>query len=281
MTREIMTRIQLSRLKISSARNYISRQTDAVHLRSASVTAFLALRIRWIAHAWLALVGIAALLKIAGSRTPVHGVRDFAIMCLPFLLIMVAPIGGYWAASGSFPLGKATQQPQFRLAIYGRWRDVGVFEARRDPGYGPAGFMTSLLIGLMLNIPMRFLEYIAAVPAVSGDVPPWVHPIVWSMAVDVSAMSFLYAACFVMALRSIPLFPRMLAYVWLLDVVAQLCIAEFVIRKGHVPFAVAGAMQDLLTGNINKVLISIFIWLPYLLLSARVNLTYRNRVRIA
>jgi hypothetical protein len=34
----------------------------------------------------------------------------------------------------------------------------------------------------------------------------------------------------------------------------------------------------MLEGNLKKVLISVAIWLPYLLLSRRVNLTYRLRV---
>jgi hypothetical protein len=41
---------------------------------------------------------------------------------------------------------------------------------------------------------------------------------------------------------------------------------------------VAAALTALLTGNVKKVLISIAVWLPYLLLSARVNVTYRHRV---
>jgi hypothetical protein len=34
----------------------------------------------------------------------------------------------------------------------------------------------------------------------------------------------------------------------------------------------------MLTGNVKKVLISMALWLPYLLLSTRVNVTYRHRV---
>ena len=44
------------------------------------------------------------------------------------------------------------------------------------------------------------------------------------------------------------------------------------------PEKVAHALQGLLTGNVWKVLISIAIWLPYLLLSKRVNVTFRHRV---
>jgi hypothetical protein len=41
---------------------------------------------------------------------------------------------------------------------------------------------------------------------------------------------------------------------------------------------VAGALHHLLYGNVEKVLISVAIWLPYLLLSRRVNVTYRSRI---
>ena len=49
---------------------------------------------------------------------------------------------------------------------------------------------------------------------------------------------------------------------------------------GDVPPLVASALHDLLDGNTKKVLISVFLWLPYLLLSRRVNVTFRNRIPI-
>lgn len=75
-----------------------------------------------------------------------------------------------------------------------------------------------------------------------------------------------------------PLFPRLLVAIWGLDLTMQLVIAELVAGAPNLPRDVAGALQTLLEGNVNKVLISIALWLPYLLLSRRVNLTYRNRV---
>ena len=38
-------------------------------------------------------------------------------------------------------------------------------------------------------------------------------------------------------------------------------------------------MQAFLVANVKKVLISVVIWLPYLLISNRVNVTFRQRVR--
>ena len=58
----------------------------------------------------------------------------------------------------------------------------------------------------------------------------------------------------------------------------QMITAEMVTRAGDVPPAVASALHALLEGNVKKVLISIGLWLPYLLLSRRVNVTYRQRI---
>jgi hypothetical protein len=58
----------------------------------------------------------------------------------------------------------------------------------------------------------------------------------------------------------------------------QVAVAELVARTSGLPLPVAEALQDLLEGNLKKVLISIGLWLPYLLLSRRVNVTYRSRI---
>jgi hypothetical protein len=58
----------------------------------------------------------------------------------------------------------------------------------------------------------------------------------------------------------------------------QLGIASIVAGTEGLPHSVAGALHALLDGNAKKVLISIGLWLPYLLMSKRVNVTYRHRV---
>ena len=58
----------------------------------------------------------------------------------------------------------------------------------------------------------------------------------------------------------------------------QLFTAKMVVGSGYVPTAVASALQGLLDGNMKKTLISMALWLPYLLLSTRVNVTYRHRI---
>ena len=90
-------------------------------------------------------------------------------------------------------------------------------------------------------------------------------------------MNFFYAVCFVMALRSVPLFPKMLLFAWLMDILLQLGLAHRATAY-ELPSGVAVAPQSLLTGNIQKVLTSMMIWLPCLILAERVNVTYRHRI---
>jgi hypothetical protein len=117
-----------------------------------------------------------------------------------------------------------------------------------------------------------------AMPPVAGDVPPWLSSLHLAMTFDVVLFTSLYAIAFVAALRRAPLFPRLLATIWIADVTMQLATAKLVASAGSVPPKVAEALHHLLYGNVEKVLISVVIWLPYLLLSRRVNVTYRSRV---
>ena len=233
-----------------------------------------------IALAWLAVFGAAALVRLATAIVPVHGWGDALALAVPYALVALAPLAGYALAAGSFPSGLATAQPSIRFARYGRWRDLDVLEARRSPVFGPAGFMASLLVGLMLNVVIRSFEFLAAVPALNGHAPVWGQTMFLVMAADVVVMNFFYMVCFVMALRNVPYFPRMLLFVWGLDICAQLLIADQVAGLPGLPLMVAGPLLTLLDGNITKVLISAVVWLPYLILSDRVNVTYRRRTRL-
>ena len=71
---------------------------------------------------------------------------------------------------------------------------------------------------------------------------------------------------------------RLLVAIWIGDLAMQLFTANLVMRAGGLPPAVASALHSLLEGNVKKVLISAALWLPYLLLSTRVNVTFRHRV---
>ena len=137
--------------------------------------------------------------------------------------------------------------------------------------------MASLLVGMLLNVVIRTVEFFTAVPAMSWHAPAWGQALFAWMALDVVVTGFFYMVAFVMALRTVPLFPRMLLYAWMVDVLMQLVIARQLAAVGGVPANVVEPLLDLLNGNITKVLISAAIWLPYLLLSERVNVTYRHR----
>jgi hypothetical protein len=138
--------------------------------------------------------------------------------------------------------------------------------------------MVSLLVGMLLNVAVRAGEYLVAMPPVAGSVPPWLSVLHLAMTFDVVLFTSLYAIAFVAALRRVPLFPRLLVAIWAGDVLMQLTTAKLVAGSGYIPPNVAEALRALLYGNVEKVLISVAIWFPYLLLSKRVNVTYRHRV---
>ena len=229
-----------------------------------------------ILQSWLVIAGLASALRIATSPSVASG-SEFAIMA-PYALLIVAPALSLWLALRWFEDGHAMAQPAVRLARIGRWRDVSASEARRHPLFGTDGFMVSLLVGMLLNIPIRAMEYLAATPAMAGSVPEWLIVLRTMMTLDVVLMTSLYAVAFVAALRRVPSFPRLLAGIWVLDLALQGLTARMVAAEPGLPERVAHALQGLLTGNVWKVLISIGIWLPYLLLSKRVNVTFRHRV---
>lgn len=259
-------------------KDLLNRYFVLLQRRSATIARFFEARMGAVATAWLAIFALACLPRVLFPATPVQGIREIAVLALPYALIAAAPLAGFALAAGSFPRGLLSAQPSLRLSFYGRWKRLGVLEARSDPAFGPAGFMASLLIGMLLNVVVRSFEFLVAMPAMGGAAPMWGDRLFVLMAGDVIVMSFFYMVCFVMALRSVPLFPRMLLFAWGLDIFAQLFIAKTVMATPGVPAMVAHPLHSLLEGNITKVLISAFVWLPYLILSDRVNVTYRSRV---
>lgn len=224
---------------------------------------------------WLLVAGLGSALRIAISpRAGDPGIEVIA----PYLLLILGPAVSMLLALRWFRGGDLMPQPQIRLARVGTWRSVSPGEARANPLYGSDGFMVSLMVGMLLNIPIRALEYLAAMPALAGTMPPWLAVLRMMMTLDVVMLTSLYAIAFVAALRRVPLFPRLLALVWLTDLTMQLLTAQMVAAEPGLPPAVAASLHDLIEGNIKKVLISMALWLPYLLLSRRVNVTFRHRI---
>ena len=228
-----------------------------------------------ILKAWLfiAMMACSARVAAAGGGIEHTGTPSF----VSYLLLVLAPVVSTTLALRWFEA--ANQAPRSsRLTLAGRWRDVSADEARAHHLYGTSGIMVSLLLGMLLNVPVRALEYLTAMPPIPTDAPRWASVLQTAMTVDVVLFTSLYPIAFVAALKKSPWFPRLLAGIWIADVGMQLVIAKAVTWATLLPPTVADALQSLLMGNVKKVLISVCLWLPYLLLSTRVNVTYRQRV---
>lgn len=248
-----------------------------LHARSAALLLSLERRFDRILQSWLLIAGIASAVRIATAPVAVAS-GGLLELVVPYILLIVTPFASALLALRLFSDGHLQPQPSTRLALVANWRVVTAAEVRVHPLYGTTGLMVSLLIGVLLNVPVRAAEYIVAMPPFAGPAPAWLSILHLAMTFDVILFTSLYAVAFVAALRKVPLFPRLLAAIWMVDVTMQLVIAKVVAGAGNVPPAVADALQDLLYGNVQKVLISVALWLPYLLLSRRLNVTYRSRV---
>jgi hypothetical protein len=224
---------------------------------------------------WLVGAMFASALRIVFS--PMRGDIPDVTTILPYGLLICAPIVSMCLALRWFRDGDRFAQPTTRLAVIGNWRRMKVDEAKAHRLYGTSGIMVSLLVGILLNVPVRALEYLAIMPAIGAAAPQWLSSLHLMMSADVVLLSSLYVVAFAAALRRVPMFPRLLMLVWLVDIGMQLLIAQTAMATG-VPGTVAPPLEALLSGNIKKVLISMALWLPYLLLSNRVNVTYRHRL---
>jgi len=246
-----------------------------LHAKSGALLLSLETRLDRIMLGWLLLAGLASAVRIAAS--PIQAPADIATVA-PYLLLVLAPFASMVLALRWFADGDLQPQPTMRLARLGSWRGLTPAGASRHPLYGTTGIMVSLLVGMLLNVPVRAAEYLAAMPPLYGPVPGWLATLHTLMTVDVVLLTSLYTIAFVAALRRVPLFPRLLAAIWMTDLAMQMLTAQLVAGAPGLPHDVAGALQALLDGNVKKVLISVALWLPYLLLSARVNVTFRHRV---
>ena len=253
------------------------RIADRLHAKAAAVRVQLETRLDRILQAWLLLAGLACAASIATSRStgPV-GVESV----LPYLLLILAPFASIVLALRWFADGDNQAQPRSRVSRIGRWKSLSHTEAAAHPLYGAGGIMVSLAVGMLINIPFRALEYLGSMPVITGQVPAWLSVLHTLMTFDVVLMSSLYAIAFVAAIRHVPLFPRLLVMIWGFDLLMQVATAQIESGTPGLPADVSVALQSLLEGNAKKVLISVGLWLPYLLLSKRVNVTYRRRVAV-
>lgn len=248
-----------------------------LHARSAALLLSLENRLDRILQGWLLVAGLASAVRIA-TTPPWAATNGVLPIVTPYLVLILAPFASIFLSLRWFRDGHRQPQPSMRFAIAGKWKTVCRDEAAQHPLYGTSGLMVSLLIGMLLNVPVRAAEYMVSMPPVGVEVPQWLSSLHFAMTFDVVLFTSLYGVAFVAALRKVPLFPRLLVTIWLADVTMQLVTAKLVTAAGYVPPNVADALHSLLYGNVEKVLISVFVWAPYLLLSRRVNVTYRSRV---
>lgn len=255
----------------------ISRYQDRFRARASGLLLTLEGRLDRLMQGWLLLAGLACAVRIAFN--PLHGTPDAATL-IPYALLILAPFASMVLAMRWFAEGEKMPQPKTRLARVGRWRNVNLSEARQHALFGASGIMVSLLLGILLNVPVRALEFLASMPPLIGAIPSWLWTLSILMTADVVIFTSLYTVAFVAALRRAPIFPRLLASIWVADIAMQVVTAKIAAAAPGIPSSIASALSDLLGGNLQKVLISAAIWLPYLLLSKRVNVTYRKRVAL-
>jgi len=251
------------------------RYQKRLRARAASLLLTLEGRLDRIMQMWLLFAGLACGARIGFST--MSAPADAATIA-PYFMVILAPFASMVLALRWFANGDRQPQPQMRFARLSKWRAVDRLEAMRQPLFGAGGIMVSLLVGMLLNVPVRVAEYLVAMPALAGPVPSWLSTLHVLMTLDVVIFTSLYTIAFVAALRRVPLFPRLLGTIWICDVAMQMLTAQLVSHAPGLPQPVGVALHGLLDGNVKKVLISVALWLPYLLLSKRVNVTFRHRV---
>ena len=250
---------------------------------SRRIGCFLECHIKTVLAVWASAALLGGLGKVAVLAHNFQGAITDAMLpglFAPYLAIAVAPAAAFFVASRAFPKERSLAQPSVRLATLGHWQNLDPDEAATNQHYGMAGLLVSLVVGLLITMAIRLATYFLAMPAMPPGAPQWALAAFEIMTFDLVFLCFMYSVCFTMALRGAPLFPRLLLLTWLYDLMMQLAIAKHVAEAGSLPAIVAGPFEDLLSGNIQKVLISMTIWVPYLLLSQRVNVTFRARVRV-
>ncbi len=263
---------------------YRQRLAARLMAESRRVAAFIERRLTALLAGWVILTLLAGGVKLAllvAAHPKLAQVDLLASLIASYLLIAAAPVAGFALVRSIFPAGRFAAQPSVRLCRFGRWVTVPHADARQRPNFGMSGLLVSLVGGLLLSIFLRMIEYFVAMPAVPDIAPDWAVAMFRIMTFDLVFFSFLYAVCIAMALRAAPLFPRMLCYTWLCDLLMQIAIARHTAGVGGMPPEVAAALQPYLLMNIKKILISVVIWLPYLVVSKRINLTFRQRLKPA
>ena len=194
--------------------------------QSAALLVSLDSRLDGILKSWLLLAGLASAARLASvpHTAPLASLSTFT----SYMLLVIAPLASTLLALRWFSDGHLQPQPATRLARAGRWVQLSRPDAEHHPLYGASGIMVSLLIGMMLNVPMRAAEYLTAMPPLPAIAPRWLSTLHFAMTLDVVLFGSLYMIAFVAALRRVPLFPRLLVAIWVADLAMQMATAKLV-----------------------------------------------------
>src|SRR5256885_2734393 len=189
------------------------RYSQRLTARSTALLLTLDNRLDRILQAWLLIAGLASAARIAVYPHDVPANASSA--AASYLVLVVAPFASTLLALRWFKDGHRQPQPTTRLARIGRWHTVDGREAERHPLYGTSGIMVSLLLGMMLNVPVRAIEYLVAMPPLPSTAPEWLSTLHFAMTFDVALFGCLYMVAFVAALRPVPVVPLLVLDIWL------------------------------------------------------------------
>lgn len=218
--------------------------------RGDAVLAVLERRAGLLPLAWLAMAG-------AGSAVRLSGQLADPLAWLPYAVFVLAPA---LALQAGLTLFRGRVAPSV---------------IARHPLYGAGGLMLSLLLSLTAAIAVRGLSFLTAIPAAGSASSAWLDTLHSWLTVDATVACSLYALAFAAGLRRSGHFPALLASAWAIDLAMQV-IMTGAARGMMLPPEVGTAFKLLLHGNLTRVLVSVGIWMPYLLLSERVAVTYRH-----
>jgi hypothetical protein len=221
--------------------------------RADAVLAVLERRARLLPWAWVVVAG-------AGSAVRLLGQFDDPLAWLPYALFVLAPALA------------------LRTGLAGFGGRIAPPVIARHPLYGAGGLMLSLLLALVAAIVLRGVSFLTAIPPAGSASSAWLDTLHSWLAADATLACSLYAVAFAAGLRRSGHFPALLASAWAIDLAMQVIMLGAA-RGMMLPPEVAAAFQLLLHGNLTRVLVSIGIWLPYLVLSERVAVTYRHELR--
>lgn len=233
-----------------------------------------------ISIAWTVGAGGLAALRMATGQDPAVMLAYAFVALLPMLTLWGSL--GLFGASGRGAFARfGSSRWAWQRAHEARWTYLSYAEAAAHPLFGVKGWLLSLAGGLLLSVLVRASEFYLAMPAPTAAAPGWYVGIHAAMLVDLLLFSVLYVVVFAAALRHASMFPMLLCAVWALDAASLAAIRSYAAALPDAPAAVAIGLDQLIVGNLQKLGISVALWLPYLLFSRRVGVTYFHRVRNA